>query len=330
MIALRDILIFSSLVLIAVVFIASLFPVREGVSPVPACSDCAFKLTGPYSVVQYGNYAAVQLGERQVARYGWAYVDGQPLRPGDAASCYPQPMYLWVVGGIAYVSCSGAEPQLGNKITATYNLSKVTVVVRDPARGGWSVAWGGSASGSRSGAGDASWEIIAFGPVSFTANSKCRISPQYAAARPGDRVEFVVECSRYLKLDITFYHGAPYDYCRNNVHVAWGSASASFCSRSNLGYATLWIDLATGQRAQPAGAACSPAAPTSVEKYSWGYVYYLNVEQAGNRVSFRGDGFAAQYGFSATVEGMRITVYVVDVLRADRRQGADVYFYSCS
>mgnify|MGYP001770656207 CR=1 FL=1 len=115
MIALRDILIFAGLAMIAAVFIAALFPVREGVSPVPACSDCAFKLTGPYSIVQYGNYAAIQLGARQVARYGWAYVDGQPLRPGDASSCHPRPMYLRVIGGFVYASCSDDVPPTPNR-----------------------------------------------------------------------------------------------------------------------------------------------------------------------------------------------------------------------
>ena len=72
MIAARDLLIFAGLVAIAAAFIASLFPVRQSFTPVPACSDCAFMLDGPYSIVQYGNYAALQLGQRQIAKYGWA------------------------------------------------------------------------------------------------------------------------------------------------------------------------------------------------------------------------------------------------------------------
>ncbi|MEM1570722.1 hypothetical protein [Pyrobaculum sp.] len=267
MMALRDILIFAGLAMITTVFIAALFPVREGVSPVPACSDCAFKLTGPYSIVQYGNYAAVQLGARQVARYGWAYVDGQPLRPGDVASCYPDPMYLWVVGGVAYVSCVGGEPIVG---------------------GGYA--------------------------VSYTPPS------QHHAEAP----------RTLLKLDITYYMGYPHG-CRNNVHAAWGSASAEFCSSSNPGYTALWIDLATGQRVQePTGVTCKPAAPASVEKYATGNMGYLDVEQDGNKVSFRGDGYVAQYGFSASVGNLRLTIYVFDAWTIDWGQGADVYFFLCS
>ena len=266
MIAVRDILIFASLAFIAAAFIASLFPAREGVSPVPACSDCAFKLTGPFSIVQYGNYAAVQLGERQVARYGWAYVDGEPLRPGDAATCHPRPMYVWVVGGVAYVSCTGEEPTVGSSHAVSYTPP----------------------------------------------------SQQHAEAP-----------RTLLKLEITYYHGYPHG-CRNNVHAAWGSASADFCSSSSPGYAALWIDLATGQRVQePSGVACSPTTPISVEKYSTGNVAYLNVEEAGNEVSFRGDGYVAQYGFSAIVGNLRLTVYVLDTWTTDWGQGADVYFYLC-
>jgi hypothetical protein len=44
MIALRDILIFAGLAAFAAAVIASLFPAGEGVTAVPACSDCAFKL----------------------------------------------------------------------------------------------------------------------------------------------------------------------------------------------------------------------------------------------------------------------------------------------
>ncbi|MEM4422062.1 hypothetical protein [Pyrobaculum sp.] len=263
MIAVRDFLIFASLAFIAVAFIASLFPVREGVTPITQCSDCAFKLTGPYSIVQYGNYAAVQLGARQVARYGWAYVDGRPLRPGDVASCYPQPMYLWVIGGIAYVSCADGEPIVGVSYAVSY-----TPPLLHPAE--------------------------------------------------------------FLKLEITYHHGYPHG-CRNNVHVTWGSTRADFCSSSNPGYAILWIDLTTGQRVrEPPGVTCNPAAPTSVERYSSGSVSDLNVEQDGNKVSFTGNGYVAQYGFSASVGNLRLTVYVLDTWAIDWGQGADVYFYLCS
>ncbi len=116
MIALRDILIFAGLTALAAAVIASLFPVWEGVSPVPACSDCAFKLTGGYWIRQYGNYASLYLGTREVARYGWAYrADGRPLSIGENATCGTA-MYLWVFGGVAYVSCDGSPPRVGRDV----------------------------------------------------------------------------------------------------------------------------------------------------------------------------------------------------------------------
>jgi hypothetical protein len=116
MIALRDILIFAGLAALAAAVIASLFPAGEGASPVPACSDCAFKLTGGYWIRQYGNYAALYLGTREAARYGWAYrADGRPLSIGENATC-DTAMYLWVVDGVAYVSCDGTPPKFGRDV----------------------------------------------------------------------------------------------------------------------------------------------------------------------------------------------------------------------
>jgi hypothetical protein len=116
MIALRDILIFAGLAALAAAVIASLFPAGEGTSPVPACSDCAFKLTGGYWMRQYGNYAALYLGTREVARYGWAYrADGRPLSIGESIACGTA-MYLWVINGIAYVSCDGSPPRVGRDV----------------------------------------------------------------------------------------------------------------------------------------------------------------------------------------------------------------------
>jgi hypothetical protein len=115
MIALRDILIFAGLAALAAAVIASLFPAREVVTPVPACSDCAFKLTGGYWIRQYDNYASLYLGTRETARYGWAYVDGRPLRIGENATC-DTAMYLWVVGGMAYVSCDSTPPKFGRDV----------------------------------------------------------------------------------------------------------------------------------------------------------------------------------------------------------------------
>jgi hypothetical protein len=83
---------------------------------VPACSDCAFKLTGGYWIRQYGNYAALYLGTKEAARYGWAYrADGRPLSIGENATCGTA-MYLWVVGGVAYVSCDGTPPKFGRDV----------------------------------------------------------------------------------------------------------------------------------------------------------------------------------------------------------------------
>jgi hypothetical protein len=116
MIAFRDILIFAGLAALAAAVIASLFPAGEGASPVPACTDCAFKLTGGYWMRQYGNYAALYLGTREAARYGWAYrADGRPLEIGENATCGTA-MYLWVFGGVAYVSCDGSPPRVGRDV----------------------------------------------------------------------------------------------------------------------------------------------------------------------------------------------------------------------
>jgi hypothetical protein len=118
MIAFRDILIFAGLAAFAAAVIASLFPAGEGVTAVPACSDCAFKLTGGYWIRQYGNYASLYLGTREAARYGWAYVDGRPLGVGEAAGC--DPMYVHVLNGVAYISCNGnGNPTLGGRVLPT-------------------------------------------------------------------------------------------------------------------------------------------------------------------------------------------------------------------
>jgi hypothetical protein len=127
MIAFRDILIFAGLAALAAAVIASLFPAGEGVSPVPACSDCAFKLTGGYWIRQYGNYAALYLGAREAARYGWAYVDGRPLEIGESAAC-GSAMYLWVFGGVAYVSCDGTPPRIGRDVLSNASEPKLPLV----------------------------------------------------------------------------------------------------------------------------------------------------------------------------------------------------------
>jgi len=130
MIALRDILIFAGLVALAAAVIASLFPVREGASPVPACSDCAFKLTGGYWVQQYNDYASLYLGPREVARYGWAYVDGWPLGVGETVGC--NPMYVYVLDGVAYVSCRGGGSVLGRRVLSSVEGVAITSNSRGP------------------------------------------------------------------------------------------------------------------------------------------------------------------------------------------------------
>ncbi len=133
MIAFRDVLIFAGLVALAAAVIASLFPVGEGVSAVPACSDCAFKLTGGYWIRQYGNYASLYLGTREVARYGWAYVDGRTLGVGEAAGC--DPMYVYVLNGMAYIICrSGDGPTFGRRVLNS--LPWAVEISADPSKPG--------------------------------------------------------------------------------------------------------------------------------------------------------------------------------------------------
>jgi hypothetical protein len=128
MIAFRDVLIFAGLAVLAAAVIASLFPAEEGASPAPACSDCAFKLTGGYWIRQYGNYAALYLGAREAARYGWAYrADGRPLSIGENATCGTA-MYLWVFGGVAYVSCDGTPPRIGRDVLSNASEPKLPLV----------------------------------------------------------------------------------------------------------------------------------------------------------------------------------------------------------
>jgi hypothetical protein len=130
MIAFRDILIFAGLAALAAAVIASLFPVRDSASPVPACSDCAFKLTGGYWMRQYGNYASLYLGTREVARYGWAYVDGWPLGVGEAVGC--DPMYVHVLDGVAYISCRGGGSELGRRVLSSVEGITITSNSRGP------------------------------------------------------------------------------------------------------------------------------------------------------------------------------------------------------
>jgi len=130
MIAFRDILIFAGLAALAAAVIASLFPVGEGASPVPACSDCAFKLTGGYWVLQHSSYASLYLGTREVARYGWAYIDGWPLRIGENVTC--NPMYVYVLNGIAYISCRDGGSALGRRVLSSVEGLAISSNSRGP------------------------------------------------------------------------------------------------------------------------------------------------------------------------------------------------------
>lgn len=109
----RDVLILAGLMALAAAVVASLFPAREGVSDVPACTDCLLKLRGGYAVVQEGDSAVLYLGTREVARLGWAYYGGRPLSVGDRVVC--DPMYLYLAAGVAYVSC-GEEVVIGRRL----------------------------------------------------------------------------------------------------------------------------------------------------------------------------------------------------------------------
>jgi len=130
MIAFRDVLIFAGLAALAAAVIASLFPAGEGASPVPACSDCAFKLTGGYWIRQYGNYASLYLGTREVARYGWAYVDGWPLGVGATVGC--DPMYVHVLDGVAYISCRDGGSILGRRVLSSVEGLTISSNSRGP------------------------------------------------------------------------------------------------------------------------------------------------------------------------------------------------------
>lgn len=96
----------AGVLILAAAIVASMWGVWEGPGEVPACTDCAFKLVGPYRVVQREGYAALVVGDVEVARYGWAYVDGRPMRAGEALDCGAA-TYVAVVDGLLHVSCSG-------------------------------------------------------------------------------------------------------------------------------------------------------------------------------------------------------------------------------
>ena len=77
----------------------------------------------------------------------------------------------------------------------------ITVYVQDPYGAGWLITWSGSASGSKSGSGSATWQISTNGAISLGARITsnplfytCSISPPYAIATPGNTVTFTVTC----------------------------------------------------------------------------------------------------------------------------------------
>lgn len=108
---LRDVIILAGVIAMTVAVMASLMPVREGFLPVPQCTDCGFKLVGPYVVKQYGNYAALLLGGKEVARYAKAYYSPDvPLVPGENATCPA----VWILDGVLY--CGAANPRFGQRV----------------------------------------------------------------------------------------------------------------------------------------------------------------------------------------------------------------------
>lgn len=107
----RDVLVFVGLAVLTTAVISSLFPLREGVVTLPACSSCKLKLRGGYVIVQENDSAVLYLGTKAVVKFGWAYYRGEPLEVGQKIVC--DPMYIYVVGGIVYVSCDDEMPKIG-------------------------------------------------------------------------------------------------------------------------------------------------------------------------------------------------------------------------
>jgi len=145
--------------------------------------------------------------------------------------------------------------------------------------------------------------------------------------------------SIYLKIVVRYYHDVP-NYatgCRNNVQIYVGSARHWNCSSTSPYTVAVLYDLANG-KFLPAGTLANIQCPvkvnaTRVDKYThtWtycsgsqcqnGYVNYLNV----NGLSFRGDGFIAEYGITMDTDiGQKVTVIVGDLWYRDRHQGADI------
>jgi len=138
---------------------------------------------------------------------------------------------------------------------------------------------------------------------------------------------------KYLKITVRYYHGFPYD-CRNHVFIYVGSNRYATCSSSNPAIATVYFDLDNNRflTADPSSVpSCSSVAVTSVDRYivttgqcnvhGCSSVFYLNI----NGLSFRGDGWIAEYGMTIRTDiGRTVTVSVFDGWIADWGQGADV------
>ncbi len=102
----EEVLIAVGILTFTAVFITSLFPAHEGFAP-PQCSDCLFKVNWG-RLVQREDGAVLYHGLREVAKYGWAFLHGEPLSVGDEVVC--DVMYVYVIGGMAYVTCGGDRP----------------------------------------------------------------------------------------------------------------------------------------------------------------------------------------------------------------------------
>ncbi|MEM4437663.1 MAG: hypothetical protein QW680_03405 [Pyrobaculum sp.] len=111
----RDVLIFAGLAAMTAAIVASFLNTWEGHFYVPICTDCVYKLPGVYKVIQLDKAYLIDGGGRAVAVYAWAYLINTPLRHGEVVKCR-ETMYIWVINGVAYVSCNGTQPVVGQSV----------------------------------------------------------------------------------------------------------------------------------------------------------------------------------------------------------------------
>jgi len=180
------------------------------------------------------------------------------------------------------------------------------------------------------------WAYTPQGPRNVTCPDRIYVSVRqgiaYASCQPFNATSLwsysgttnvTVPLTKYLKITVKYYMGYPYG-CRNKVNIYVDSAKHSTCSSSNPATATVYFDLSSKSfltTAPSPSLSCSNVAVTSVDKWSSGRVYYLNI----NGLSFRGDGYNAEYGMTIkTGIGQTVTVSVYDAWVRDWGQGADV------